>query len=107
MRVSPTSRHCPPQESPPAREAGAAAGSFEPQKWCGRADGDGETRWPWPTPFWDAVARRFRADATAGNGHDTPFVPFAGAAGRVLAFDVQPQQWRTPTPACGRTAADR
>ena len=34
----------------------------------------------------------FALDATAGNGHDTLFLcRLVGAAGRVLAFDVQPQ----------------
>lgn len=78
------------------REAGAAAGPLSlPQKWVrGVPDGDGENALAVAHAFLRTHVRpgAFALDATAGNGHDTLFLcRLVGAAGRVLAFDVQPQ----------------
>ena len=92
------SRHCPPQgKSPPARGKPALlpALSSLPQKWVrGAPDGDGENALAVAHAFLRTHVRpgAFALDATAGNGHDTLFLcRLVGAAGRVLAFDVQPQ----------------
>ena len=98
MRVSPTGAGI-------ARRRGRArprAGSrrccrpFEPPpKWVrGAPDGDGENALAVAHAFLRTHVRpgAFALDATAGNGHDTLFLcRLVGAAGRVLAFDVQPQ----------------
>ena len=84
------------EEPARAREAGAAAGPLSlPQKWVrGAPDGDGENALAVAHAFLRTHVRpgAFALDATAGNGHDTLFLcRLVGAAGRVLAFDVQPQ----------------
>ena len=56
-------------------------------------DGDGENALAVAHAFLRTHVRpgAFALDATAGNGHDTLFLcRLVGAAGRVLAFDVQP-----------------
>ena len=84
------------EEPARAREAGAAAGPLSlPPKWVrGAPDGDGENALAVAHAFLRTHVRpgAFALDATAGNGHDTLFLcRLVGAAGRVLAFDVQPQ----------------
>lgn len=92
----------PEEQAPPAagqepvctRDQGADAGplSFS-GKWV-RGAPDGENALAVVHAFLRAHVQpgAFALDATAGNGHDTLFLcRLVGSAGRVIAFDVQPQ----------------